>query len=145
MSTVVKIDSFQPSFSLLLQTTTVKVAGIAFLCLWVMRKLYPFPWITVQSFVANKLFSSTPKGDTSLGLQRGPHTVSCSDGIVMGHILRHSGWKEQAMHMCKKTCRIHLLFLSWGHLWGSASLLWDDALCAEGHGAWVGGSFIRFC
>lgn len=33
VGTVVKIDSFQPSSSLLLQTTIVKVAGIAFLCL----------------------------------------------------------------------------------------------------------------
>lgn len=35
ISTVVKIDSFQPSSSLLLQTVIVKVAGIAFLYLWV--------------------------------------------------------------------------------------------------------------
>lgn len=33
VSTVVKVDTFQPSSSLLLQTTTVKVAGYAFLCL----------------------------------------------------------------------------------------------------------------
>lgn len=33
VSTVVKIDSFQPSSSLLLQTTIVKAVQIAFLCL----------------------------------------------------------------------------------------------------------------
>lgn len=101
---------------LLLETTVVEVARIAFLCCWVPRKLYLFPWIMA---LACRLFSSTPKGAASLGLQRAPHALSCVN-TQQWAVLQGSRWMGGAGCIYVWTPAEHACcsLLNRGHLWG---------------------------